>query len=147
LRAVIQRVGQASVEVNGAIVGKIGPGLVVLVGFARDDTEADMDRIIDKVINLRIFEHVAGRFDLSLLDVRGELLVVSQFTLYGDCSRGRRPSFSEAMDAASARVFFDRFLEKARLKVPNLQSGIFQASMKVSLVNDGPVTIIIDSQA
>jgi D-aminoacyl-tRNA deacylase len=147
LRAVIQRVGQASVEVDGVTVGSIGPGLVVLVGFARDDREADMDRIIDKVVNLRIFEKEAGRFDLSLLDVRGELLVVSQFTLYGDCSRGRRPSFSEAMDAASARVFFDRFLEKARLKVPNLQSGIFQASMKVSLVNDGPVTIIIDSRA
>jgi D-aminoacyl-tRNA deacylase len=146
MRAVIQRVTEASVEVDGETVGRIGPGLLVLVGFARDDTEQDMDRIIDKIIHLRIFEKESGRFDRSLLDIDGGLLVVSQFTLYGDCSKGRRPSFTEAMDVASAKPFFDRFLEKARLTIPRLESGVFQASMKLALVNDGPVTLTIDSR-
>jgi D-tyrosyl-tRNA(Tyr) deacylase len=102
--------------------------------------------MIDKIINLRIFEKEDGKFDNSLLDIGGELLIVSQFTLYGDCSKGRRPSFSEAMESGQAKGLFELFVEKAREKISKVESGIFQASMDVSLVNEGPVTIIIDSK-
>jgi len=145
LRVVIQRVKHASVTVDGKIVGEIGKGLLVLFGVGRNDTERDIDWMLEKVINLRIFEKEKGRFDESLLDIDGELLIVSQFTLYSDCSKGRRPSFSDAMPASDAEKIFTRFVEKARKKIKKVQSGIFQASMDVSLINEGPVTIIIDS--
>jgi len=146
MRAVIQRVKEASVKVKGGIVGQIGQGLLVLLGISQGDTGADIPWMVDKIINLRIFEKEEGKFDHSLLDIDGELLIVSQFTLYGDCSRGRRPSFSEAMNAKEAMIYYDMFLERAKEKVKKVENGIFQASMEVSLVNEGPVTIIIDSK-
>jgi len=145
LKAVIQRVKEASVEVDDKVVGKIGHGLLVLLGIGQDDGQKATDWMIDKIINLRIFEK-DGKFDQSLLDLNGELLLVSQFTLYGDCSKGRRPSFSNAMDVERARDLFDVFVAKAREKVARVETGVFQAHMDVKLVNDGPVTLIIDSK-
>jgi D-aminoacyl-tRNA deacylase len=145
MKAVIQRVKEASVEVDGRVVGAIGHGMIVLLGFGKDDGQKDLDWMIDKIINLRIFEK-DGKFDQSLLDVQGELLLVSQFTLYGDCSKGRRPSFSNAMDAEQARDLFDAFVAKTREKVVVVETGVFQAHMDVKLVNDGPVTLVIDSK-
>jgi D-aminoacyl-tRNA deacylase len=146
MRAVIQRVKRASVEVEGQIVGRIGSGLLVLLGIHKSDTAADIPWMIDKIINLRIFEKENGKFNESLLDINGELLIVSQFTLYSDCSKGRRPSFSDAMDATHARVLFELFIEKAKEIIAHVETGIFQASMDVSLVNEGPVTVIVDSK-
>lgn len=146
MRAVIQRVKEASVEVDGNIVGRIGRGFLILLGIHRSDTAADIPRMIDKIINLRIFEKETGKFDESLLDINGGLLIVSQFTLYGDCSKGRRPSFSEAMEVTRASVLFELFIEKAKEKVSQVETGIFQTSMNVSLVNEGPVTVILDSK-
>ena len=146
MRAVIQRVKEASVEIDGNIVGRIGQGFLVLLGIHRDDTIIDISWMIDKIINLRIFEKEDGKFDESLLDINGGLLVVSQFTLYGDCSKGRRPSFGSAMGVISAKALFELFVEKAREKVSQVETGIFQASMNVSLMNYGPVTVIVDSK-
>jgi D-aminoacyl-tRNA deacylase len=146
MRSVIQRVKKASVEVEGRVVGRIGRGLLVLVGIGQGDTIRDIDWMVDKIINLRIFENEEGKFDKSLLDINGELLAVSQFTLYGDCSRGRRPSFSDAMEAGAARELFEVFVQKARQKVKKVETGVFQAMMDVVLVNDGPVTLIVDSK-
>jgi D-aminoacyl-tRNA deacylase len=146
MRAVIQRVKEASVEVDGKIVGKIGRGLLVLLGIARGDTTQDIQWMVDKIVNLRIFEKEEGKLDESLLDISGELLVISQFTLYGDCSKGRRPSFSDAMDAGSARKFFETFVERAREKVLRVETGIFQSFMNVNLINEGPVTLILESK-
>jgi len=146
MRAVIQRVRSASVVVDGRCVGQTGPGLLVFLGVAKGDGEKDIDWLIDKIINLRIFEKEDGKFDESLLDRGGSLLVVSQFTLYGDCTRGRRPSFSDAMPSGEAKVLFETFVERARLRVADVQTGVFQAHMEVSLTNDGPVPLIIDSR-
>jgi len=118
---------------------------LVFVGIGRNDTVRDVDWMVDKIINLRIFEKEEGKLDESLLDIGGDLLAVSQFTLYGDCKKGRRPSFTDAMDAHSAKPLFDLFVEKARAKVSNVRTGVFQASMRVALTNDGPVTILLDS--
>ena len=145
MKAVIQRVKEASVEVDGQMVGKINRGLLVFVGIGKDDDEKGMDWMIDKIINLRIFEK-EGKFDQSLLDVKGDLLLVSQFTLFGDCSKGRRPSFSNAMEVEKARDLFEVFVAKAREKVSRVETGVFQAHMDVKLTNDGPVTLIIDSK-
>lgn len=145
MRAVLQRVKEASVTVDGHVVGKIGPGLLVLLGVSKDDGPRDIGWMVEKIINLRIFEKVDGRFDESLLDVGGELLLVSQFTLYGNCSKGRRPSFSDAMDAGQAKEVFELFVEEARKRVAKVETGIFQAHMEVKLINDGPVTLIVDS--
>lgn len=112
----------------------------------RSDIASDIPRMIDKIINLRIFEKETGKFDESLLDINGGLLIVSQFTLYGDCSKGRRPSFSEAMEVTRASVLFELFIEKAKEKVSQVETGIFQTSMNVSLVSEGPVTVILDSK-
>jgi len=147
MKAVIQRVREASVAVAGERVGAIGPGLVVLVGIGREDTVRDIDWMVDKIVNLRIFEIEEGRLDKSLLDTGGSLLLVSQFTLYGDCRKGRRPSFSDAMRPEEARGAFDLFVEKTRKIVGHVETGVFQASMDLSLVNVGPVTIILDSRA
>jgi D-aminoacyl-tRNA deacylase len=146
MRAVLQRVKKAMVEVEGRIVGRIGPGLLVLLGIYRDDTLRDIEWMADKIVNLRIFETDDGKLDKSLLDVKGELLLVSQFTLYGDCSKGRRPSFSDAMDKDGARKVFELFVSKAREKVEKVETGVFRATMDVSLTNDGPVTLIIESR-
>src|SRR5208283_2269971 len=147
MKAVIQRVREAHVTVEGRTVGAIGPGLMVLVGMGKEDTAGDSDWMVDKIINLRIFETREGRLDKSLLDTGGSLLLVSQFTLYGDCRKGRRPSFSEAMRPEEARQLFGLFVEKARGLVPRVETGVFQASMDVSLVNAGPVTILLDSRS
>jgi D-tyrosyl-tRNA(Tyr) deacylase len=147
MKAVIQRVKEASVKVDGNTVGQIGRGLLVLLGVGRDDGPVDVDWMVEKIVNLRIFEKENGKFDESLLDIDGELLVVSQFTLYGDCSKGRRPSFSDAMDVAGAREVFESFVRKAGTRVRRLETGVFQAHMDVELINDGPVTLIIDSKS
>jgi D-tyrosyl-tRNA(Tyr) deacylase len=146
MKAVIQRVKSASVEVDGKTVGRIGRGLLVLLGVGQGDTEEDIKWMTDKIVNLRIFEKEDGKFDESLLDVKGALLVVSQFTLYGDTSRGRRPSFSDAMGAGEARRLFETFVKKVRERVEKVETGVFQASMDVRLVNEGPVTLIVDSK-
>lgn len=146
MRAVVQRVKRASVSVDGVCIGKIGAGLLVLLGIAKGDTEKEIRWMVDKIVNLRIFAKDAGRFDESLLDIGGHLLIVSQFTLYGDCSKGRRPSFSEAMASEDARSLFEKFVDRARQQVDSVETGIFQADMDVELVNDGPVTLIVDSE-
>jgi len=161
MRAVIQRVKMAKVTVAGETVGAIGRGLMVLVGMAREDTFRDVSWMAEKILNLRIFESnesdvettgegkasPEGKMDRSVLDVNGGLLLVSQFTLYGDCRKGRRPSFSDAMEAGEARRMFEQLVSKARERIDAVQTGVFQASMDVTLVNDGPVTIILDSKA
>lgn len=146
MRAVLQRVKNASVTVGDRCVGRIGRGILALIGIAKEDTLRDMQWMADKIVGLRIFETTEGKLDKSLLDIKGELLLVSQFTLYGDCSKGRRPSFSDAMGAGEAKAFFEQFVSKVREKVEKVETGVFQASMDVALVNDGPVTIIIDSR-
>ncbi|AEH51133.1 D-aminoacyl-tRNA deacylase [Pseudothermotoga thermarum] len=146
MRAVVQRVHRAAVAVDGKTVGSIGKGLLVLVGVGIRDTEADLDWMCDKIINLRIFEDENGKMNLSLLDVKGELLVVSQFTLYGDCRKGRRPSFSEAAPVERGKELYDLFVKKLKEKLPKVEQGIFGAHMEVELVNDGPVTLLLDSE-
>ncbi len=145
MKAVIQRVKHAHVSVEGRTVGEIGAGLLVLVGIGALDTVRDIDWMAEKIVNLRIFETPEGKLDKSLLDIGGDLLLVSQFTLYGDCKKGRRPSFSGAMEADGAREMFELLTAKAAERVKKVQTGVFRASMDVHLVNEGPVTLILDS--
>ena len=145
MRAVVQRVSEARVSVDGEPVGAIGRGFCVLLGVGRDDSEADADTLCRKVLGLRVFEDDAGRFAHALDDVGGELLVVSQFTLYGDCTKGRRPSFTEAAPPARAEALYERFVATARSTVPRVATGRFQAKMALALVNDGPVTLVLDT--
>ena len=147
MRAVVQRVSRASVEVEGAMVGETSPsaGLLVLLGVGNDDGLSDVDHLVGKICGLRIFDDPEGKMNLSVCDVGGSLLVVSQFTLYGDCRKGRRPSFMGAMEPGEASQLVDRFVERARAFVP-VATGQFQTHMKVSLVNDGPVTLLLDSK-
>ncbi|MFN8543105.1 MAG: D-aminoacyl-tRNA deacylase [Candidatus Binatia bacterium] len=146
MRAVVQRVAEARVSVDDEVVGAIGRGLCVLVGVAAADTPADADYLCRKVTGLRIFQDDAGRFAHSVEEVGGALLLVSQFTLYGDCRRGRRPSFTDAAPAEQARALFERFVDVARSGPVPVATGRFQAHMAVHLVNDGPVTILLDSR-
>lgn len=146
MRAVVQRVKSASVTVDGETIASTGNGLLILVGFHDSDSHADSEYIISKCINLRIFEDSAGLMNLSISDTCGEILVVSQFTLYGDARRGRRPSFSDSMPPAKAEQFYNEFLVMFREKYSALKSGRFQADMDVALVNSGPVTILLDSK-
>lgn len=145
MRTVIQRVSGASVSIDGEEVSRIGAGLVVLAAVGRDDTDADADYIVEKTVHLRVFPDAEGRFDRSVLDVDGSLLVVSQFTLYGDVRRGRRPSFTEAAPPAEADERFAALVERFRATGVPVETGQFQAMMDVALVNDGPVTLILDS--
>lgn len=145
MRAVIQRVSRAKVKVSGNVVGEIGPGLLVFLGVGKEDTSADAEYLLEKIVNLRIFEDEAGKFNLSLLDCAGEMMVVSQFTLYADCRQGRRPSFTAAAPAEMARSLYELFLERARQKGLRVAAGIFQARMEIELINAGPVTILLDS--
>jgi len=145
MRAVIQRVSSASVTVDGESVGVIGLGLLVLLGVGREDTPQDTEYVVDKITNLRIFPDADGRFDRSVLDAGGALLVVSQFTLYGDTRKGRRPSFTDAAPPEDAHALFDATVERLRATGVPVETGRFQAMMDVALVNDGPVTIVIDS--
>ena len=145
MRAVIQRVSEASVRVDGQITGSIGRGLLVLLGVAKADTAADADYLVNKIVNLRIFEDEAGKMNRSVLDAGGGLLVVSQFTLYGDTRKGRRPSFDHAAPPDEAKRLYEYFVEWARQTGVPVAEGVFQAMMSVSLVNEGPVTLICDS--
>ena len=146
MRAVVQRVTRAKVTVEDEIVGEIGQGLLILLGVTHQDDARDADLLVDKTVNLRIFSDADGKMNLSLADIRGEMLVVSQFTLYGDTRRGRRPSFINAASGEDALKWYDYFVAKARESVQKVQTGVFGAMMAVELVNDGPVTIIIDTQ-
>ena len=145
MRAVVQRVSDARVQVDGQCIGKIGRGLLVYLGVHKDDTDKDFDYILDKVINLRIFSDEAGKMNLSLLDTGGEILVVSQFTLFGDARRGRRPSYGEAAGNEKGNLYYQRFLHELKEKGIRTASGQFGADMQVSYTNDGPVTILLDS--
>ena len=146
MRAVIQRVTRAAVMVNGEVIGEIGKGLVVLVGIARDDTKVEAAYLLDKITNLRIFDDDEGKMNLSVKDVDGGLLIISQFTLYGDVRRGLRPSWIDAAPPEIAEPLYDFFVRQARSVIDEVATGRFQAMMQVELVNDGPVTILLDSQ-
>ncbi len=145
MRAVIQRVSKASVTVDSKVTGKIGPGLLVLLGIHKDDREQEIQWMVEKIINLRIFEDDNGKMNRSLIDTNGAMLVVSQFTLYGDCRKGRRPGYSSAAAPEKAKPLYLQFLEAVKQKDISTASGRFQAHMDVDLVNDGPVTLLLDS--
>ena len=146
MRAVLQRVRCAAVRVGGETVGEIGAGALVLLGVARDDTEEDAAYLAEKVVSLRVFNDAEGRMNLSLAETGGGLLVVSQFTLYGDARRGRRPSWIEAAPPEPASRLYERFVAEARKLVGRVETGSFRATMEVELVNDGPVTLLLDSR-
>ena len=146
MRAVVQRVSRAQVAVNGEIAGKIGPGLLVLLGVGRDDGEADATYLAQKITGLRVFEDTQGKMNRSVQEVGGSVLAVSQFTLYGDVRRGKRPSFDAAAPPAKARQLYELFVEQIRAAGLRCETGRFQEMMKVELVNEGPVTILLDSQ-
>ncbi len=147
MRAVVQRVAPASVIVDGETIGKIERGLLIYLGVGRGDGEEARRWMIDKIIGLRIFSNEEGKMDRSVVDVSGGLLVVSQFTLYGDLSRGRRPSFDSAMPPAEAEREYEKFVEAARAKIASVATGRFGADMRVESANDGPVTILLDTSA
>ena len=145
MRAVVQRVSSASVDSEGVRTGTIGKGFLVLLGVTHSDTEADAVWLAEKIAGLRVFEDDEGKLNRSLLDEGGEMLVVSQFTLYGDCRRGRRPSFSEAARPEVANALYEKFNENVRRLGVHVETGVFQTMMAVSLVNEGPTTLIIDT--
>jgi D-aminoacyl-tRNA deacylase len=145
MRAVIQRVTRARVTVDGAVTGEIGKGLVVLLGVAREDTTRDADYLASKIVALRIFDDAGGKMNISVKEVGGGLLVISQFTLYGDVRRGLRPSWSDAAPPEIAEPLYKEFVESCRKLIEPVQTGSFRAMMQVELVNDGPVTLILDS--
>ena len=146
MRAVVQRVSRAKVTVDGKITGEIGKGLLVLLGVSVRDSDKDAIYLAEKTLNLRIFEDAEEKMNLSLLDVNGGLLVVSQFTLYGDATRGRRPSFIDAAPPERANHLYETYVTEARKQFAHVRTGRFQAMMDVELVNDGPVTILLDSE-
>jgi D-tyrosyl-tRNA(Tyr) deacylase len=147
MRVVIQRVRLARVEVDGQVAGAIGPGLLVLLGIAKADSEKEAEYLVEKVLGVRIFPDKDGKMNRNVREAGGSLLVVSQFTLYGDCRRGRRPSFDLAASPQEASRLYEYFVNAARKSTVPVETGVFQASMQVHLVNDGPVTIICDSPA
>ena len=146
MRAVIQRVKQSLVTVENQTIGKIGNGLLVFLGVAEQDGNRDADYLADKIANLRVFEDENGKMNRSLLETSGEMLVVSQFTLLGDCRKGRRPSFINAAGPDQANALYERFVSLVRQKGISVQTGQFQTMMAVSLINDGPVTLILESK-
>jgi D-tyrosyl-tRNA(Tyr) deacylase len=145
MRIVVQRVKSARVDVAGETVGSIGSGLLVFLGVTHADSEKDVEYLANKVVQLRIFGDEAGRMNRSLLEVHGSLLVVSQFTLYGDCRKGRRPSFDDAAPPEQARALYQSFIQRLKSSNIAVETGVFQAEMEVHLINDGPVTFILDS--
>ncbi|MBV5306987.1 MAG: D-tyrosyl-tRNA(Tyr) deacylase [Desulfobulbaceae bacterium] len=145
MRAVIQRVSRAVVTVDGEQIGAIGPGLVVLLGVHRDDGPADLDWLVDKIVQLRVFADGEGKMNRSLLDTGGAMLIVSQFTLHGDCRKGRRPGYSQAARPEQAEALYEEFITAVRKHGIQTATGRFQADMAVELVNDGPVTLLLDS--
>ncbi len=146
MRAVLQRVSRASVKVEDEIVGQIGHGLVVLLGVAKDDKEADASYLLEKIASLRVFDDEEGRMNLSLTETDGALLIVSQFTLYGDARRGRRPSWSEAAPPETAESLYQFFANEAGQQIKTVETGSFRRTMQLELVNEGPVTILLDSR-
>lgn len=146
MRAVIQRVKEARVVVEGDVVGRIGEGILLFLGIRKDDTQDDIKYLVEKVVGLRMFEDNAGKMNLSIADFGGEVLVVSQFTLYGDCRKGRRPSFDECAPPDLAERLYGLFVEEVRKRGINVQTGRFRAIMEIHLVNSGPVTILLDSR-
>ena len=147
MRAVVQRVKRASVTIGGCTQGAIGSGLCVFVGIAANDSSSHVDYLVDKICNLRIFPDAAGKMNLSVLDSAGAILAVSQFTLYGDARKGRRPAFVRAMEPKQAQSLYNLFVERlAATGVQKVQTGVFRADMEIELVNDGPVTILLDSE-
>ncbi len=146
MRAVIQRVTSSSVAVDNHIIGKINKGLNVLIGICNDDTIDDLQYISDKIINLRIFQDKDDKMNLSVKDVNGELLIISQFTLYGDCRKGRRPNFMQAKGGEEAEILYEKFLDIMKKSGLKIENGQFGADMKVEINNDGPVTILLDSK-
>ncbi|MCL7746939.1 D-aminoacyl-tRNA deacylase [Halalkalibacter alkaliphilus] len=146
MKVVLQRTKKSSVSVNGETVGQIESGLTLLVGITHEDKSEDVTYVADKIINLRIFEDADGKMNLSLLDVKGQILSISQFTLYGDCKKGRRPNFMNAAKPDLAKELYDQFNDELRSKGIDVQTGEFGAMMEVSLVNDGPVTLIVESR-
>lgn len=147
MRIVVQRVKEARVKVDAEVTGEIATGLLVFLGIAKSDTQKDADYLLDKLIGLRIFADEQGKMNRNVGEAHGALLIVSQFTLYGDCRRGRRPSFDLAAPPDQAKALYNYFVESARKTIIRTETGIFQASMQVELVNDGPVTIIIETGA
>ncbi|MCU1290427.1 MAG: D-tyrosyl-tRNA(Tyr) deacylase [Acidobacteria bacterium] len=145
MRAVLQRVSRAKVSVGGETTGEIGKGILILLGVSRDDSEKEAVYLLEKTVNLRIFEDENDKMNLSLADIKGDLLVVSQFTLYGDARKGRRPSFIEAAAPEKANQLYEFFVKEARKHIERVETGRFQAMMDVELINDGPVTIMLDS--
>lgn len=146
MRAVVQRVKSAAVSVDANLIASIGRGLVVFLGVGKEDNPGDVEYLVEKIPHLRIFQDKGEKFNRSLMDVGGEILVVSQFTLFGDCRKGRRPSFTEAADPDYARDLYDHFVSGLGGKGLRIQAGRFQAMMMVSLVNDGPVTLLLDTK-
>ena len=146
MRAVVQRVTQASVTVDGELLGRIGKGFLILLGVADGDTRQMAEKMADKICRLRIFEDENGKTNLSLEDVEGELLVVSQFTLYADCKKGNRPSFVKAGSPQHANELYEYIIDACKKEVPVVKTGVFGAEMKVALINDGPFTIILESK-
>ncbi len=146
MKAVVQRVKNARVDVDNTMVSTIGNGLMVLLGVQDDDSKKDADFLVEKIINLRIFEDDSGRMNISLKDVKGELMVISQFTLLGDCKKGRRPSYIKAASPETADTLYTYFIDQAKARGIVTKSGVFQAMMDVSLINQGPVTLILDTK-
>jgi D-tyrosyl-tRNA(Tyr) deacylase len=146
MRAVVQRVNYSKVSVDGQITGEISNGLTVLLGVGQEDTNADIDYLAEKIVNLRIFEDDNGKMNRSLIDIKGQLLIISQFTLYGDCRHGRRPGYDKAARPETAKIMYDAFVEKCKEYGIYTQTGIFQADMLVDIHNQGPVTLLIDSK-
>jgi D-tyrosyl-tRNA(Tyr) deacylase len=146
MRVVIQRVKEAQVKVSGQVIGKIGQGLLIFLGIAREDTESSADHLVKKVTELRLFEDSQGKMNLCSQEVGGQFLVVSQFTLYGNCDKGRRPSFDEAADPVKGEELYNYFVKQLKATKAVVETGQFRAMMEVSLINDGPVTLIVDSK-
>ena len=144
MRVVVQRCDESQVTVNNKVVGKIGKGMMILVGFTDTDTSKEIDYMVNKIINLRIFDDENGVMNKSLLDTNGSILSISQFTLYGDASKGNRPSYIKALSGDKATILYDEFNKKLKAKNVHVETGIFGAEMKVSLINDGPITIILE---
>ncbi len=146
MRAVVQRVKSSKVEVDNKIISEIGKGINLLVGISKEDTKEDIDYIVRKVLGMRIFEDEDERMNFSLQDIEGELLIISQFTLYGDCRKGKRPDFMKAQGGDAARELYNELVEAFKKEIPNLKTGEFGADMKVEIINDGPVTLLLESK-